>query len=305
MFKKIKAAWRLMVICWRVLMLDKELLIFPILSIAALALTTGVVVWPIYLAGHLDTLLAWFNDDPEKANNVTMIFASYVVYVFTTFVFVFFNTALIACARIRFAGGDPTVMDGLRAAISRLPLVFVWALVTATVGFILQQSAKRTDGLASFIFSFLGGAWTIAAFFVVPVLVADRVGPIKAMKTSVSLIRKTWGEAMVAHIGLSAVAIVTIFPAFILIGAGAMLWDAVPVLAAALLVFAVLLIASTALVITTLDAILTSALYVYAVDGKLPAHFGGADLEHAFSPRDPKSAQHVEDHDHSPHGGDD
>lgn len=268
-------------------MLDKELLIFPILSIASLALTMGAVVWPAYLAGHLDTLLAWFSGDPEAANNFTMIIVSYLVYIFTTFVFVFFNTALVACARIRFAGGDPTVIDGLRAALSRIQLVFVWAVVTGTVGFILKKSSERTEGLASVVLAFLGGAWTIAAFFVVPILVAERVGPINAMKKSVSLIRKTWGEAMVAHIGFSAVASVTIVPAFVLITIGAMLFNDAPAIGITFVVFALLLIALTALVMSTLGAILTSALYVYAVDGKLPDHFEGADLEHAFGPVTP------------------
>jgi hypothetical protein len=305
MFKKFKTAWQLVKICWRVLMLDKELLIFPILSIASLGLAMGIVVWPAYLVGYLDTLLAWFSDDPEAANTVTMIIVSYLVYVFTTFVYVFFNTALVACARIRFAGGDPTVADGLRAAFPRLPLVFVWAVVTATVGFILQKSSEKTDGLASFVFSFLGGAWTIAAFFVVPILVADRVGPIKAMKTSVSLIRKTWGEAMVAHVGLSAVSFVAIVPAFILIGIGVFFLESAPAVGIAVIVVAVLMIALTVLVISTLDSILTSALYVYAVNGKLPEHFEGADLEHAFGPRDHKTKKHVADHDpYDHHGGD-
>lgn len=285
-------------------MLDKELLIFPILSFASLAFTLGVVVWPAYLTGHLDTLLAWFSDDPEAANNVTMIIASYLVYVFTTFVYVFFNTALIACARIRFAGGDPTVADGLRAAMSRLPLIFVWAVVTATVGFILQKASEKTDGLASIVFGFLGGAWAIASYFVVPILVADRVGPLKAMKTSVSLIRKTWGEAMVAHVGLSVVSVLTIFPAFILIMIGVMVLEGAPALGIFIIASALLMIALTALVLSTLDAILTSALYVYAVDGKLPEYFDGVDLEHAFGPRDPKDTQRTSDpYDH--HHGDD
>ena len=291
-----------MVICWRVLMLDKELLIFPILSVVSLVLSLGFVVWPVYLAGHLDTLIGWFSDDPEAANNLTMFVVTYLCYVFTTFVLVFFNTALIACARIRFAGGDPTVADGLRAAASRLPLVFFWAVVTATVGFILQKASEKAGGLASIIFGFLGGAWTIAAFFVVPVLVADRVGPFKALKTSASLIRKTWGEALVANVGFSAISVVAIIPALVLITIGAMLFQGMPALAVTLIVFAVLVIATTALVVSTLDAILTSALYVYAVDGKLPDHFDGADLEHAFGPREPETTEHVPDFDDH-HGG--
>jgi len=124
------------------------------------------------------------------------------------------------------------------------------------------------------------------------------------MKTSVSLIRKTWGEAMVAHVGLSAVAIVPIVPAFVLILIGATLLDGAPTLGVAFLVFAVLLIGLTALVISNLDAILTSALYVYAVDGKLPDLFEGADLEHAFGPRDSKDAHRAPDNDpHHQQGG--
>jgi len=283
MFKKFKSAWKLVKICWRVLMLDKELLIFPFLSFASLALTLVLGVYPLYLAGYLEPILMWFSDESQAASTFAMILVSYLIYVFTTFVYVFFNTALIACARIRFAGGDPTVMDGLRAAISRLPLVFVWAVVTATVGFILQKASEKSEGiLAQIVFGLLGAAWTIASYFVVPVLVADRVGPIKAMRASAGLIRKTWGEAIIAELGLSAVTGVVIFPAFLLIVGGMMATETAPVIGFTLVGIAVFAIALTILIVSTLDAILKAALYVYATDGKMPDYFDGVDVKNAF-----------------------
>jgi hypothetical protein len=269
-------------------MLDKELLVFPLLSIAALGLTLVAGVLPAYLSGNLEPFLLWFSDDPDGASTYAMVAVSYVSYIFTTFVFIFFNTALIACARIRFAGGDPTVADGLKAATSLLPLVFVWAVVTGTVGFILKKASEKNDGIGGIIFGMLGVAWTIAAYFVVPVLVAERVGPIKAMKSSAALIRKTWGEAMIAELGLSAVAIAVVVPVFVLGSIAAMLFEAVPVISITLAVFLVTVLLLTGLILSTLDAILKSALYVYAVDGKMPDHFDGVDFEHAFRAADPR-----------------
>ena len=50
---------------------------------------------------------------------------------------IFFNAALVACAIIRFRGGDPTVMDGLRAATARA--------VTATDANADIMQAAQTD----------------------------------------------------------------------------------------------------------------------------------------------------------------
>src|SRR5262249_42533910 len=118
------------------------------------------------------------------------------------FVIVFFNSALVACAIIRFKGGDPTVSDGLRAAGNRFPQILAWALASATVGVILRAIESRSEKVAQFAAALVGAAWSIATFFVVPVLVVERVGPVDAVKRSLSVLTRTWGEALTANFGV-------------------------------------------------------------------------------------------------------
>ncbi len=40
----------------------------------------------------------------------------------------------------------------------------------------------------------IGVAWTLASYFVVPVLAEEDLGPIEALRRSADLFRETWGE---------------------------------------------------------------------------------------------------------------
>lgn len=282
MIDKVITAWGLARICWRVLMLDKELLIFPILSFTALALTVAGIVWPIYDSGYLDTLVTEIQGAPDTASMAVLMAIGYGCMVVTTFIYVFFNAALIGCARIRFAGGDPTVGDGLRIAVGRLPLILAWSLVAATVGFLLSRVRDGKGLVGRIIGGLVGTAWAIMTYFAIPVLVMDRVGPVQAMKTSAGLIRRTWGETAVSEIGLSAVGFVAAIPACFLIFAGSALFETQPAVGAGLIGVALVMMALTALVVTTLSAILRTALYVYAVEGRMPAAFDRIDPRRAF-----------------------
>ncbi len=53
------------------------------------------------------------------------------------FIMTFFNAATVHSAALRMQGGNPNVMTGLKGVMSRLPQIFGWALVAATVGFVL------------------------------------------------------------------------------------------------------------------------------------------------------------------------
>src|SRR5690606_40814523 len=48
----------------------------------------------------------------------------------------------------------------------------------------------------------IGLAWTLATFLVVPVLVSQNVGPIEALKESVSLLKRSWGENLAGNVGI-------------------------------------------------------------------------------------------------------
>ncbi|MEP0522151.1 MAG: DUF6159 family protein [Hyphomicrobiales bacterium] len=281
--EKIRNAIKLVKACWKVLMLDKELLLFPLMSLTVLA---SLVSYTMFQFGFFHDLELAFDDlldtleyQPEWA----LILCAFLSYFVAYFVIIFFNAAMIACVKIRFAGGDPTVVDGLRFSIARIPQILVWAAVTATVGFLLGEAEKRSEGLFRFFLGLLGAAWAVSSYFVVPVLVSENVGPITAVKRSVAIIKKTWGEALASVVGLSVLASISVFVAFITFFVAIVLAEYSLNLSIIIGIGAIVFGLLSSLVFTTLGAILKAALYTYAVEGKIPDQFDDDFVKNAFS----------------------
>lgn len=285
--QKLKNAISLLKACWKVLMLDKELLVFPLLSIIVLGLLAASFIWPLYESGQIIALLESMSDDAEgeKNSQYWMMAATFIAYFVTFFVMIFFNAALIACVKIRLAGGDPVVMDGLRASMARLPQIAAWALVAATVSFILNMLKNKEGEPPNFIVGMLGAGWAIAVYFAVPVLVSERVGPIDAVKRSVAIIKKTWGEALIAEVGLGVLTGLAMLGGFLFFMAGMIFFNEAsesPEIALTIWTIGVIYALVCALVFSTLGSILKSALYVYAVNGKIPYYFDDDLIKNAF-----------------------
>lgn len=268
--------------CWAVLRLDRELLFYPILSALALFLFF-VSVFGSFVTGE---------NLPQRLNNLTMmlenasewqlILVGFLFYFVISFIMVFFNSALIASVKIRLAGGDPKIVDGLQIAIKLIPQIAAWALVSATVGIILDQLEQRSKGLASWVVAALGAGWAVAVYFVVPVLVTERTGPVKAVKRSVALIRKTWGEALVSVVGFTAIGGLIAFAAVAVAIMAAVVHEFSPLIGAAIAVTLVVTIVFAALILTTLGSVFRAVLYVYATNGNIPPSFDQTMIENNF-----------------------
>lgn len=283
MLKRIKKALDIMKACWKVFLLDKELLAFPLLTLSVLGLLVGVIIWPIWIMGDLPDFLFVLQDDGEEAlSEYWMAAFGFVAYLVTFFVMIFFNSALIACVKIRFAGGDPTVMDGLRSSVKRLPQIFTWALISASVGFILSLLRDKKGGPLFFVAALIGTGWAVAVYFVVPILVSEKIGPITAVKRSVAIIKKTWGEALVAEVGFGLLYTITSFATLAFLMAAAMLFEPYPVISLSIIAISMTYVVLSILVFLTLGSILKAALYTYAVEGKLPDAFDEDLIKGAF-----------------------
>lgn len=282
MFERIANGWELAKESARVLRLDKELLVFPLLSGIACLIVLASFAVPLWLGGYPEAL----SEDPEPFReplNWLILFAFYFV---NYFVIVCFNSALVACAVIRFRGGDPTLADGFRAAGNRLPQIAGWALVSATVGVILRAIESRSERAGRFVAGLLGTAWTIATYFVVPVLVVERLGPIEACKRSVAVLRRTWGEALSANFGIGVIVFLAMLPAIaLLFGGGVLLAQEQFALGGALLGLGLVALLVVSLVSSALNAIVLAALYLYAADDAVPRGFDQRVLERAFAGR--------------------
>ena len=285
MIETIKRSFRLVKLCLHVLAVDKELILFPLFSSIGVVLVMLTFLGVGLGIGALDRI----NAGAVGGGDLVLAFA---FYVFSYFVIIFFNSALVYAAHERLAGGDPNIRSGLSGASQSIATIFVWAVVAATVGLILNilsSQARQRGGMmgmiSHIIISMLGAAWTLITFFVVPLIVIERRSFGDAFKTSLSMLRRTWGEQIVANFGLGIAA----FLAF-LVAAGitALLFFVLSPLggfgAFIAIVIGVVLIAGVALVFATLDGIYKAALYNYAVDGMVPSLFPDDAIRGAFRP---------------------
>ena len=108
MFDRMANGWELTKQSFRVLILDKELLLFPLFSGFSCLIVLASFAVPLWNSEYAGVVL---NERaaPDDALAYVILFAFYFV---NYFVIVFFNSALIACAIIRFNGGNPTLGDG-------------------------------------------------------------------------------------------------------------------------------------------------------------------------------------------------
>ena len=283
MFARLSRSWTLVKASASVLNQDKELLVFPLVSMGALSFVVLAFAFPIFGLGVLDGLTGGQDGRIEIA-----AYAVAFLFYFAQYLVIFyFNTALVGAAMIRLDGGNPTLSDGLRIATSRLGTIVGYALISATVGVVLRAIQERVGFVGKIIVGLLGVGWAIATYLVVPVLAAQKIGPIDAIKESASLLRKTWGENLIGQAGLG-IAFGFIFFAvivfcFVIFGL-ALATNSVAVIVTAGIV-CLIAIAMTALIQAALGGIYAAALYRYATKGEQTQGFAPETLKLAFAPK--------------------
>ncbi len=278
MFARFAQSWSLVKASASVLRSDKELLLFPLLS----AIASLIVAASFFVPAALGGMFASMREDGRP--DIAFYALLFVFYVVQYFVIIFFNSALVGAALIRLRGGDPTVADGFRIAMSKLPAILGYAVISATVGVILRALQERAGFIGRFVVGLIGLAWTVASFLVVPVLVNNDVGPIDAVKRSAELLKKTWGQNLIGNVGIGLVFGFLLF-AMIFIGAGLVVLAATTkttaliVLTAAVVGISILLLV---LVQAALQGIYSAALYRYAAEGEAGGGFAHDMVADAF-----------------------
>ena len=272
MFAKFSRSWELVKASAGVLRSDKELLIFPVISgIAALIVLASFAI-PI-------VSLKLF----EGGNGPLGYVLGFLFYLCQYFVIFFFNSALVAAAMIRLNGGDPTVADGLRIARERMLPILGYAAIAATVGLLLQFLKNKDNFVIRMLGSLLGTAWTVASFLVVPVLVANKIGPIDAVKKSIELLKTTWGENAVGQLGIGFV--FGFIMAGVIIGGVALSFlgfTVSPYLGGSLVALTIVAALTVGIIQSALSGVYAAALYRFANDGVAPQGFEGMGLQTAF-----------------------
>jgi hypothetical protein len=213
--EKFSNGWTIASTSFKVLKANKQLIIFPILSALSLVLIFGSFFVAVFASAgwNIDNL----RNDDDKVMHYAILFLFYVV---NYFIVMFFNVALVHCVRLYFDGAEVTVKDGINFSLSRIGAIFSWALLAATVGLVLRSIQEKAGSLGKIITGIIGVVWSIATFFVVPVIAYENLGPVDAVKRSTQLMKEKWGESLGAGFSFGLIhflaILLLIIPAFII-----------------------------------------------------------------------------------------
>jgi hypothetical protein len=275
---RIGRGWRLAKDSWGVLRRDRSLALFPIVgTLTSLAAIVIVFAPGVAIGAAADSVWPF------------VPFALVGLYL-ATFATIYAGVGLAAAAAAVMDGKDVTLRDGLRAARARRGLIAKWALVQTTVGVILnllQGLANSDNGIArligTIVIALAGAAWTVATFFVIPLLAFEGVGPKAALKRSIGIVRERWGEGVVGSASIGGIVFLVGFvPGGLLIAGGIVLGGAGGIVLA---VLGALVLLVAAVVGNALSAIFRVALYRFAISDRADAGFAAQDLAGAFHER--------------------
>lgn len=271
-FDRFSNGWTVAMSSFKVLKAKKELIIFPILSgIAILFVVASFVVAVLSKQG-------WDPENNIEEFNTPLYYALLLAfYVVNYFVVVFFNMALVHCTRLYFRGEEVTVKAGLQFSLSRIGVIFSWAFFAATIGLLLRVIQENVGAIGKIITGLIGVVWSIATFFVVPVIAYENAGPLEAVKRSSQLMKEKWGESLAANFSLGLIQLV----AMIVVGLPLFLLGNMidPVVGIGLAIVGVFMVFS---IISAAQMIFISAIY-HNINGDIVKHFDQQMVDDLFS----------------------
>ena len=281
---KFSRSWQLVKQSFAILRSDKQLMLFPVLSAISCFIVTAVIATGgafMMLPARTAALAAGERFNPNQSP--MFLFGMLTLYVVNYFVIVFFNVALVGVANSRLMGGSWTFRDGLELAWARKGTILQWAFVAATVGVLLRTVEERMGIIGRIIMRIIGIAWTLACYFVVPVLAFEDLGPIDAVKRSAKLFRDTWGEKVIGGFSLSLVSLMLMLPSIGLVIVAAYLGGAAGLLIGIAIMFLYLLLLSVFM--SAVGGIFNAALYRYACFKQVPPAFSHELIASAWAPK--------------------
>jgi hypothetical protein len=273
---------------WSVLKAEKELLAIPVASFVVTSLVVAAFGGAMWLTVSETTVVGSTRSTgagrdltvgaTELAPTPLTYGVGILAYIVVTFVVTYFAAALVAGAWQKLNGENPTLGTSFGAATKRIGPIAGWALLSGTVGLLIQAVEERLGVVGQILGSALGMAWRVVTWLAVPVIVVEGIGPWPSLKRSASLFKQTWGENLIAAGGFGLLGFLVILVGMVISGA---LFVVVPI---AGIVLFVLWIAVTSTVLAALNGIYRTALYAFAAGHQIQ-WFDQAQLQAAFKPK--------------------
>lgn len=253
---------------------DREMAALPIMAAVAAIVAMSVV------GGGLGGLLLALGVTSQVALIVAIAPAIYIA----SFAATTAGVAIVFAATERIEGGNPTVKGSLQQAWGRRRTIAAWTLLSTVVGVVINLIQEKLGALGG-VLGFLGGlAWSVATFFVLPVLAFEDLGPVDAVKRSSGVLKERFGSVVrsqvrfgILFLGWMLLAVAAMVGGGVLIAGG----SGLAVLGGALLAAGFLGFVVIGVYASVVDAYLRTILYRYATGRSVPDL--GVDLGKAFS----------------------
>jgi hypothetical protein len=280
---RIGRSWELIEKSVSILARNKSLMFLPVASaIASMAISVAMLSGGALLFRPEIQFYLSAGPGYQRMTQPMWIFL-FVFYLVNYFIVIYFNAALVTIASRMLAGGTATLSDGLQAAWERKGRIFQWALLAATVGVFLRALEERLGFFGRLAVRLFGAAWSLASYFVVPILAAEDVGPVEALYGSASLISETWGEEVAGSFSFGLIFILVALPGLaipIVLGRGFGAPGQIAGMGLMVIYWVFLSIVSS-----TVQGIFNAALFRYAKTGETSAGFSSSDFRTAWQPK--------------------
>ncbi len=204
------------------------------------------------------------------------------MYIFAIFVASYLNVAFYSEILNAVRGETVDIANGFKLANGKIIQIFFWACLAGSVGIIIKMIEERLDVLGQIIMRLIGITWSIAALFVIPVIVTEEVSnrnPFTYLKKSSSIIVKTWGESLIGYVGLGMLNFIAFICSFIVvIGLNIFAFTVIggqlgSTLAITISTIWIILFIASMYIVSVAEKIYRGALYLYASEGLIPEQY--------------------------------
>ncbi|SFS54369.1 hypothetical protein SAMN04488556_1427 [Halostagnicola kamekurae] len=206
-------------------------------------------------------------DQSDRLVNALLIAGLFMFYLVLTFISTFFSTALVHASHDAFAGRQPDTYRSLILAKESVGSIFVWSVVSATIGVVLQLVGRRIQ-ITSLLFSM---AWAAMTFFIVPVIALEQPSIRGMLTRSGAAFKDAWGESAVGATGIGMVqGVIVLIGGLVAVSVSVTTGNSQLVLTIGAITMIMMLLLGS-----TVGGIVKTALYLHANEGELPGEFAG------------------------------
>jgi hypothetical protein len=300
---KLQRSWLLLKSSLSIIARNKLLLVFPVTificsSVIILFFLAPPVLRPTghsyFSAEHWQTIShSLFQKNADGAGGRAqvvftpgaMVYLAFLYFV-AMFIATFCNVAFYHEILAALSGQPVSIVRGVKFACTKWGSILMWTLFAGIVGLIIKAIEERLPLVGRIIARLLGIAWSIAAVFVIPVIVREEKNPnpLAVLKKSAGILRRTWGEALIGYVGLTFANMLIMLGSVLSLGVAlalSIVWHSFWIIAVAGVVWLLALLAWSYL-ISVASHVYRGALYLYAAEGVVAEPYNRELLDMAW-----------------------